>query len=288
MSFQEPHFVNDLIVPGFVLQENVDKMKTLQLYPDDIWVVTYPKSGTHWTLQIARLIRDRGIQDEQVLDAAVRWPEGENLRLSQGVQYKTEINDMPHPRLFQSHYPYHLFPCGPPHTTPCKYINVVRNPKDVAVSYYRSVKRLGFHHMEWDDFWKAYMREDVPFGSHYDHVLSWWPHRHDENVLLLQYEDMKRDLPQAVSQIAAFMGVDLSRDTVAKIADLTTFEKMKSDNTANKSWVKVYNLDDGTPGFFNKGMVGNWKNFLSAEQSEEMDRKYAEKLKDIDIEFCFE
>ncbi len=38
----KPHTVNGLLVPAFVLQEDVDKLKDLELYPDDVWIVTYP------------------------------------------------------------------------------------------------------------------------------------------------------------------------------------------------------------------------------------------------------
>ncbi len=82
------------------------------------------------------------------------------------------------------------------------------------------------------------------------------------------------------------MEVDLSRDTVAKNADLTSFEKMKSDKTANLSWVKQYNKDD-KPSFLRRGVVGDWKNVLSAEQSAEIDEICAQRFKDLDIEFDF-
>ena len=58
------------------------------------------------------------------------------------------------------------------------------------------------------------------------------PHKDDKNVLFLKYEDMKRDLPGAVSQIASFIGANLSNDVITKIADLTSFDKMKNDTTA--------------------------------------------------------
>ena len=32
----------------------------------------------------------------------------------------------------------------------------------------------------------------VYWGSWAEHVLGWWRHRDDENVLLLKYEDMKK------------------------------------------------------------------------------------------------
>ena len=289
MSSQAPpnesnlHVVDGLKVPDFV---SVEKMKSLQLYPDDLWVVTYPKSGTMWTLQIARLIRNMGVQDDLILNDVVGWPEGEKVLELQGIETKTE--DLPHPRLFWSHFPYPLFPCGSPNTTPCKFINVMRNPKDVAVSLYNFQKLVYVRDLEWDTFWKMFMDGDVMYGDYFDHILSWWPHRNDENVLMLKYEDMKRDLPQAITQIASFMGVDLPGDVVTKIADLVGFEKMKSDDTANMSWVKIFHEEDGKPGFLRKGVVGDWKNFLSAEQSAELDRKCAEKLKDTGIEFDYE
>ena len=78
-TFEQPrttlHTVNGLLVPDFVKQENVDKLKDLELYPDDVWVVGYPKSGTTWTQQIVRLIRNNGVQDDVRISTAVPWPE---------------------------------------------------------------------------------------------------------------------------------------------------------------------------------------------------------------------
>ena len=62
-------------VPKFVLQEELDKLKDFQLYPDDVWVVTYPKCGTTWTQQIVRLIKNKGVQDDIIVDHAVPWLE---------------------------------------------------------------------------------------------------------------------------------------------------------------------------------------------------------------------
>ncbi len=88
---------------------------------------------------------------------------------------------------------------------------------------------------------------------------------------------MKKDLPQAVSQVALFLGADLSSHTVSKIADLSSFEKMKKDNTVNFSWEKTYNKD-GESTFIRKGIVGDWKNFLNADQSAQMDTICAQRL----------
>ena len=283
MTEEQPHVtlhtVNGLLVPDFVKQENVDKLKDLELYPDDVWVVTYPKSGTTWTQQIVRLIRNNGVQDDVRIDTAVPWPESS--------LYPVKMEDLTRPRAFMSHFPSDALPCGPPHTTPCKYIYVARNPKDVAVSSYFQSKLLLFPGIEWDAFWKKYMAGDLYYGNYFDHLLSWLPHKDDKNVLFLKYEDMKRDLPRAVSTIASFIGANLSSEVVAKIADLTSFKNMKEDSTANKSW-SHHRDEEGASKFLRKGIVGDWKNFLTVKQSAEIDTICANIRKGTGLDFRYE
>ena len=258
---------NGLKVPEFVEQEKLDELKDLELYPDDVWIVAYPKCGTHWAGQIAKLIKNRGVQDQVELGASVLW-------LATNTYQPAMLEEVTQPRLFRSHFSYDLLPCGPPHNTPCKYIYITRNPKDVFVSYFFYMKQGYVRNLEWDDFWEMFMKGDVMYGDYYDHLLSWLPHRDDNNLLFLKYEDMKKDLPLAVSKIAAFMEIDLSDETITKIAELTTFDAMKKDDTANLSQAKRFHDENGGNKFMRKGVVGDWKNYLSAEQSAEIDKKW--------------
>ena len=60
MAVTEGYRINGLLLPYFVRQEYLDRLKDLELYSDDVWVVTYPKCGTTWTQQIVRLVRSAG------------------------------------------------------------------------------------------------------------------------------------------------------------------------------------------------------------------------------------
>ena len=40
-------------------------------------------------------------------------------------------------------------------------------------------------------------------------VLSWWNVRKLPNILIMKYEDMKRDLPGAVRMVAKYLNVRL-------------------------------------------------------------------------------
>ena len=274
-----------LPVPKFIDQGVLDQLRDLQLYPDDVWVVTYPKCGTTWSQQIMRLIRNKGVLDDRKVDFAVPWSEGIERLHFKAANFS--FDKVKRPRDFSSHLPYDLIPFGPPYDTPCRYIYVARNPKDVAVSCFFHNKVRYFPNLEWDAFWKMYIEGRVEFGKYIDHLLSWLPHKDDENVLFLTYESMKKDLKQAVSKMATFMGENLSDDIIAKIADMTTFENMKKDNTANYSWQVMFQKEGVQP-FLRKGIVGDWKNFLTAEQSMQIDAIYAEKLKGTGFAFEYE
>lgn len=107
------HLVNGLQVPDFVLQVNVDKLKDLELYPDDVWVVTYPKSGTKWASQIVRLIKSGGVQDDQILDYHVPWAEAIKMYMY-NTQLKSKISHVLEP--FSATFPTPFSPVG--HLTP--------------------------------------------------------------------------------------------------------------------------------------------------------------------------
>ena len=62
---------------------------------------------------------------------------------------------------------------------------------------------------------------------------------------------------------------------------------MKLDKTANKSWTRVHRQEE-VLSFLRKGVVGDWKNFLSPEQSAQIDSICAERLKDMGLEFEYE
>ena len=41
------NIVNGMIFPPFISQKRVDDLKSLQLRPDDVFIVTHTKSGIH-------------------------------------------------------------------------------------------------------------------------------------------------------------------------------------------------------------------------------------------------
>ena len=268
---EDEHIVNGLRVPHFIKQDEVDKLKGFPLRSDDVWVVAYPKAGSTWTQQIVRLLRNHGVDDGKVLSESVPWLEALSY-----MYPHIRPEQLPPPRIFQSHFTYDKMPCGLPNVTPCKYIYVARNPKDLLVSYYyhhRGFKKLHLGEVEWEEFFDMFVTGRAAFGDYFEHVLGWWAHKDDNNVLFIKYEDMKKDLPAAVASIAKFIGSELPPATLDQIVVKTTFAEMKRDPNANHSWT-AHHRDPNEPPFMRKGSVGDWKHLFTEEQSKRVDSLY--------------
>lgn len=89
-----------------------------------------------------------------------------------------------------------------------------------------------------------------------------------------RYEDMKADETGTVQKIADFLEVPISEDRAKEIAELTTFNKMKKDPTANFQWTKML-CNDGFD-FIRKGVVGDYLNYFTEEQMERVRAKLRE------------
>ena len=85
--------------------------------------------------------------DYRRLDIRMPWIEGMIIPVIESPYAATTplmierlFESFPSPRVFKSHLPYDLVPKGRDEATKPRYIYVMRNPKDSAVSYYH-------HHM---------------------------------------------------------------------------------------------------------------------------------------------
>ncbi len=96
-------------------------MKDIPLRPDDIWIVSYPKSGMAWTQQIVKLIKTNGEDDDVKIDESRSKCLMINIAL---ILIATRFLG-PLRATFLDH---HLMPCGLPSNTLGRYIYVARNP----------------------------------------------------------------------------------------------------------------------------------------------------------------
>ncbi|XP_074655147.1 sulfotransferase 1C4-like isoform X1 [Tubulanus polymorphus] len=267
----------------FTPPEILDKVRNYEVFEDDCFVASYPKTGTTLTQETVYLIYHNG-NDE----VARQKPIHERFPYIDTNELFPLAEKMPRPRLMKSHLPFDMFPIQAMGEK-AKIIYVMRNPKDTLVSYYhfyKSCKSFGNFPGSWDDFFQLFLHKKLFCGDFYDHVLSWWNQRHRDNILFLKYEDMVTDPKSNILKICAFLGKTLSDDEIDNIVKQTSFEIMRDNPTTNFS--QTHYQDNKICPFIRKGKIGDWKNFFTDEQCRIIDKIHEDRLAETGLSFQFE
>ncbi|XP_056422375.1 amine sulfotransferase-like isoform X2 [Hyla sarda] len=266
--------------------EVIDAIEHMEIRDGDVFLVTFPKSGTVWTQQILSLIFNEGHRNgtEQI----------ENLDRMPWIEYNlnsknVDVTSRPSPRLFTSHLPHYLMPRDLKFRMG-KIIYVCRNPKDVLVSFYYLYKMFSNlkSTVNWETFIELFISGRVLGGSWFDHVRGWYTHKEDFNILFVTFEEMKKDLRSAVKKICTFVGVNLDEREIDTVVEKATFKNMKDDPLSNYTFLSEDLVDRNKGNFLRKGIVGDWKNMMTVAQSEMFDKVYKEKMGDLPIKFSWD
>jgi len=251
-------------MPAGFPAENFSSALNYRARAGDIFIVTYPKCGTTWVQYMTYLL----------LNGGVPLPGGQ--RLEWAIPHLEEvgceaIESLPEPRAIKTHLPFSMTPMN----AAARYICVARNPFDCVVSFYHHTrgfeKQYDFAAGTFDEFFECFLAGEVDFGDYFDHLIPWYAHRNDENVLFLSYEQMKRDVEKTVSELAQFIG---SRhcDDVGVLAEVVRHSSFANMRKNQGRWSSRRPSD--MPAFVRKGVVGDWKNTLSARQANRLAEKF--------------
>ncbi|KAM7288681.1 sulfotransferase ssu-1-like [Ixodes scapularis] len=296
------HTVKGLYVSRFFVEQNLKSAMSYKPVPGDVFIVSYPKCGTTWMQHIVYSIYSGGVPPKDMTEFMTRTPFLELL----GAEI---LAKMPRPGAIKTHLPYHLQPYSPD----AKYIYVTRNPYDCCVSFYYHTKTFPaykFENNSFDDFFEMFMRGKVDFGDYFDHQLSWYEHINDDNVLIVTYEDLKKDARSGIQKIADFLGDEYGKrlrenpDVLDTVVKVTSIEFMKGFNNEFKKWAQMADeVAEGMDGlrlvreamteevrkkpitgdFVRKGIVGDWRNHFSEDQVKRLKERIAAKTKGSDL-----
>lgn len=266
--------------------ECIERLKDLQVWPDDVLISTYPKSGTTWVSEILDMIYQGGDQEKcqrGPIYTRVPFLEFKAPGILSGME---TLKQIPAPRLIKTHLPLLLLPQALLDRK-VKIIYMARNAKDVAVSYFNFYKMAKVHPDPgaWEDFLEKFMTGQVCYGSWYQHVQEWWELRKRQPVLYLFYEDMKKDPKREIQKITEFVGRPLPEDIIDRIVQQTSFKKMQENPMTNYTTAPTEVMDHSISPFMRKGITGDWKNTFTVAQNERFDADYEKKMADSDLHF---
>ncbi|XP_039973958.1 amine sulfotransferase-like isoform X1 [Xiphias gladius] len=275
------------LINGIHDPDDVDQIYNLEIRDSDVFVVTYPKSGTIWMQQIMLLLEAKG--DMTAISSINNCCNDELIPWIELKGKRQAFITAPSPRLRVTHLQYHFMPPALSQKKG-KVIYVARNPKDVLVSYFYFHKFANILETpkDFNDFFEKFLRGDVFGCSWFDHVKTWYSHKDDMNMLFITYEEMIQDLPSAVERISLFLGKELTDEQLANVVKHSTFNNMQKIPQANYEQIPDSMLNHHQGRFMRKGTIGDWKNHFTVAQKEKFDEVLYKEMKDFPLSFIWD
>ncbi|KAK6192555.1 hypothetical protein SNE40_004004 [Patella caerulea] len=259
---------------------HLKKVREMTIRDDDVIICAYPKAGTHWIWEVVQMLTSQNteyhkdIKEKQMIEAA-----------------KIEsIDSEPSPRVLNSHlWPQHLPKQMFEKKTKIIFVN--RNPKDILISlfwhYTGAEKEIGYLG-NLSDFIDLFLNKRLLYGLWYEYTLEWERFlKTTENPFFeLSYEDMQQNSLHHVRELAKFLGRHVTDELGSAIVDACSFDKLKKANDEVKDDFLKPLFKEGLS-IFRKGKVGDWKNWLTVAESENIDRVTAERMKDSQVQLKY-
>jgi hypothetical protein len=221
--------------------------------PDDVFLASYPRSGNTWLRAVIAEIMF-GDSGKNIADLDRIVPD----------LHVPPLNENVIPAKFhvvKTHEPYHH-----QHGARLKrVIYILRDPRDVAISFYRYSHGLGNYDGNLDPFLTDWLAGRIWPCSWRDHVMSWtdaWGTASPPEVIVLRYEDLLQRPEDHVLAIAQFLGYSLDQSRLSEVILHTTSDEMRRKE---KAGMRKTESAKGFQ-FIGSAKAGGWRNALSEQQ----------------------
>lgn len=227
--------------------------RNLDVLPDDVFILSFPKSGNTWTrFLIANLIYPETPADFSNINRLIPDPE---------AMSKRDLAKMPRPRIIKSHQ--YFDPRYP------RIIFIVRDPRDILLSTYhfQRKRRLIDDHYPLTEYAGQFIAgKTSPYGSWGDNVASWLVTRQGHpGFLLLRYEDMLEDAARDLNKVAAFLQIPVDAERIATAVRRSAADEMrKLEKSQAHLWSTTKNTRQDVP-FVRAAKAGGWRTELPEE-----------------------
>jgi hypothetical protein len=247
--------------PGRLLREAHGRRRFARsIRNGDTFIVGYPKSGTNWIgFLLALIVADRatGTRSQITLEESSRWVPDFNDDYF-GFRPLPDDPTLGRPRVFKVHAPFD--------PELARVIYVVRDPRDVIVSYfYHKLRTKTDFEMSIEEYVET--NDNWP-GDWGEHVTGWLEAIDEDRVLLVRYEDLQTDPTSEFRRIVDFSGFEIGEVELAEYVERSSFTNMR------RAEVACDGDEAGELRFTRKGVVGDWRNELSPESVSLIEKRY--------------
>lgn len=209
--------------PVFANQTRIDELRASRLRESDVFVSTYPKSGTHLCAYIVKLLAEK--RCKIAYDAmAVPFYEMKSQAVIDSIPEDTV-------RIMKTHLPLELIPAPEDSSKPNKVIVCLRDPKDACISYYKFTQSLemltGPVDLTFDEWVDVWLGGNADYGEWCDWIKPYWANRHCAHYCFVTYEGILADPAAEIKRIGEFLGYTLDNEEVEEVREKIKFNNMK-------------------------------------------------------------
>lgn len=239
---------------------------------DDVFLVSYPKSGNTWTRFLLGNIIDQR--------APVDFSNVELIVPDIYANSDADLLKIESPRTLKSHEYF-----DPRYK---KVIYIVRDPRDVVVSYYHHAVKFGKVSEDYPiaQFVERFINGDVDrYGSWHENVASWLYTRGGDNTfMMLRYEDILANTQQELRKVANFLALSRDDEQLDRAIELSSKENMQRlEKEQSLLWNAMRNTRTDKP-FVRSGKSGGWRSELPASCAKEIAARWARIMSALDYQ----
>jgi hypothetical protein len=232
------------------------------LKPQDAFLASYPRSGSTWL----RFILYEALSGE---DAGFRRIEDRlpEIHMHRGIRPILPGGG----RLIKTHEQYR--------SDYKKAVLLVRDVRDVFLSTWAGFSAMGMVPLvskgDFDSFLLSFLRgKALQMGSWQQHSRSWLesPLAKNGNLLVVRYEDLRRNPEQMLGQLLQFLGITPNAEKIRRAIENNTLQQMRAkEDKAKRAGEESILLgrrksEKEESRFVRKGAVGGWRGKLTEAQ----------------------
>ncbi|XP_076897002.1 flavonol 4'-sulfotransferase-like [Bidens hawaiensis] len=271
----------------FLTKEILERQR-FEARTSDVFLCSYPKSGTTWLKALAYAIITRKMFDESNTPLLTTMPHKCVPSLERDFEQIRETNRPNVP--IATHMPYKSLPESILASN-CKIVYIYRNLKDVIVSCYHfatKIRKVPIEDASFEEAFDDFCQGVTLYGPYWDHISGYLKASLERPgmILLLKYEHLKKEPINNVKRLAEFLGYPFTPEeekegVIESVVNMCSFENLSNLEINKKVGQRVHGIENRL--FFRKAEDGDWRNYFTDKMIEKIDKLIDEKLGDTGL-----
>ncbi|XP_075258017.1 sulfotransferase 1E1-like [Convolutriloba macropyga] len=220
---------------GIITEKVLEDVHSLTTRDDDVFLITYPRSGTTWTQHIMLALQHGPNRLGDMLKNRELHSHFPFLEMRHFISPNVNLDEVTSPRFLKTHLPPSLAP-KEIFTKKPKCVFMFRKPKEVCKSYYNFHLHIPKYVQPQDmaQFVDWFTNGPINYGDYWQWCAAWFEfiRQNESRCFFMFYEDVLLDFHGKVTELSDFLGT--SGGNIDDVEKVTAFYNMKQ-------WIAVSN-----------------------------------------------